>query len=377
MPGPPAPQSVKNKKDMQTIRKILTALLFIACFLKVNASLLQEDSLRFEVLLTPSMVDEINPSGRFINAVGITSGQLLLLSTRDQFYLLGWGGIKPLGKKVAGNIGSFAFTPDSLLMTIRNNELCVFDSPGNLSRLYTLPGTNMGISAGKYVMYVFDRNSEKPKQALYVIAHGGKYSKLFEVPKPIYSVVELGKMILFTNGNTVFQYNPENREIKALASLPEDKTIRSLTADPSTGRIYFSTDNMVFSIQNSEKTVITDKIGGKLLFFDGLIVFNPENKLLVRIVGLNEAIGKNKVPPTSPVVSQPAEVLTNSSIITLVNDKLSDGVIINIISRSKVDFNLSVDSMIELSEKNVSSEVILAMKEAMKRQPLKSDQVKH
>ncbi len=356
---------------MQRIRIILTALLFTPCLLGADGSWAPEDSLRFEVLLTPSMVDDVYTSGRFINAVGLTSGQLLLLSTRDQFYLLGWGGIAPLGKKVSG-VSSFAFTPDNLLMTIRNDELCVFDSLGNLSRLYNLPGTDMGISPGKYVMYVFDRNGQKSKQAAYVIAHGGKYSKLFEVPKPIYSVIELDNMILFTNGNTVFQYNPGSREIKALASLPEDKTIRSLTADPSNGRIYFSTDNMVFSIQNSEKTVITDKIGGKLLFFDGLIVFNPENKFLVRIVGLNEAIDSKSVEQeSSPVVTQPAEPLMNSNIIALVNDKLPDGVIINIISRSKVDFNLSVDGMIELSEKNVSSQVILAMKEAMKKQSLK------
>ena len=87
-------------------------------------------------------------------------------------------------------------------------------------------------------------------------------------------------------------------------------------------------------------------------------------------MGLNEAIGsKRGEQAASPVVTQPA--LTNSNIIALVNDKLSDGVIINIISRSKVDFNLSVDGMIDLSDKNVSSQVILAMKEAMKRQSLK------
>jgi hypothetical protein len=359
---------------MQIIRKIFTASLFTVCLFRLNATQAPDDSLRFEVLLTPSMVDEIKPSGRFINAVGVTSGQLLLLSTRDQFYILGWGGIEPLGKKLSGNIGSFAYTPDSLLMTIRNNELCVFDSIGNLSRLYTLPGTDMGISPGKYAMYIFDRNGEEAKQALYVIAPGGKYSKLFEVPKPIYSVVELDKMILFTNGNTVFQYDPESTEVKALASLPEDKTIRSLTADPSNGRIYFSTDNMVFSIQNTEKTVITDKIGGKLMFFGGLIVFNPENKLLIRIVGLNEAItSKTGKPATTPLITQPEPALVNSNIIALVNDKLSDGVIINIINRSEVNFDLSVDAMIELSQKNVSSEIILAMKAAMKRQSAKTE----
>jgi hypothetical protein len=204
---------------MQIIRKLFTASLFTVCLFRLNATQAPDDSLRFEVLLTPSMVDEIKPSGRFINAVGVTSGQLLLLSTRDQFYILGWGGIEALGKKLAGNIGSFAYTPDSLLMTIRNNELCVFDSIGNLSRLYTLPGTDMGISPGKYAMYIFDRNGEKAKQALYVIAPGGKYSKLFEVPKPIYSVVELDKMILF-KWEYGFQYDPGKRRGYS-ASLPK------------------------------------------------------------------------------------------------------------------------------------------------------------
>ncbi|MFZ0281518.1 MAG: hypothetical protein WAL29_07705, partial [Bacteroidales bacterium] len=338
---------------MQTIRIIFSIFLLTLCVMKISAIPQGEDSLRFEVLLTPGMVNEVNPGSRFINSVAITSNQLLLLSTKDQFYLLGWGGMAPLGKKVTGNIGSFAYTSDSLLMTIRNNELCVFDSPDNLSRLFTLPSTEMGISSGKYVMYIFDRNGGKSKQSVYVIAHGGKYSKLFDVPKPIYSLVERGNNILFSNGSAIFQYNPDTKEMKALATLPEDQTIRSLTVDPSNGRIYFSTDNMVFSFKNSEKVVITDEIGGKLMFFDGLIIFNPENKLLVRLVGLDDAIVSNTHPvTTSAVVKRPPEILTNSTIIGLVKDKLADGIIISIINRSRVDFNLSVDAMIELSGQN-------------------------
>lgn len=355
---------------MRTIKSILAAALIATCSLHAEAQQSPKDSLQYEILLTPSMVDELNPSGRFINSLSLTSEKHLLLSTRDQFYLLGWGGITPIGKKIAGGIGSFAYTHDNLLMTIRNNELCVFDSLGNLNRLYTLPNTDMGISHGKNVMYIFDRTSIKEKQSLFVIAQGGKYSKLFDVPKPIYSVVEAGNLILFTNGNTVFRYDPVNKDIKALVSLPEDKTIRSLTADPSGNMIFFSTDNMVFSLKGEEQTIITDKIGGKLMFFDGLIIFNPENRILMRIVGLEDAIANRNTTSAkvSPVTPETPEALTNTTIISLVRDNLSDGVIINIINRSKVNFNLSVDSMVELSENNVSSEVIMAMKEAMKKQ---------
>lgn len=328
-----------------------------------------DDSLQYEVLLTPSMADEVNPGNRFINSIDITSNSLILLSNREQFFLLGWGGIVPFAGKVSGNIGSFAYTSDSLLMTIRNDELCVFDGNGNLSRLYSLPSQEMGISRGKNVMYIFDRTGSKPEKSIYVLSHGGMYSRLFSVPDPVYSLVEINGRILFTNRNTIFEYVPGKKEMKAVASLPEDKTIRSLTADPETGRIYFSTDNMIFSFKGKDQTVITDRIGGKLMFYNGLIVFNPERKLLVRITGLERKIASvTQAPAYAADKAAPVEVLTNESVIGFVRDKLPDGIIISIINRSKVSFDLGVDSMIELSNRNVPSNVIMAMKEAMKKQ---------
>ena len=61
-------------------------------------------------------------------------------------------------------------------------------------------------------------------------------------------------------------------------------------------------------------------------------------------------------------------MLTNSTIINLVKEKLSDDLIINLINSSRVNFNVSVDSMIFLSNQNVSSAIIMTMKNAMKRQ---------
>lgn len=276
---------------MQSVRKLVSALVVTACFMNLSGALGNDDSLRYEVLLTPAMMDVVDPEAKFINSFDITSDELLLLATRDQFYLVGWGGIVPIGKKNPGDIYSFGYTSDSLLMTIRNNELCLFSHSGDLTTLYTLPGIEMGISRGKYGMYIFDRNDTKVSHAVYVLAHGGMYSKMFEVPKPIYSIVEQGNSILFTNGNTIYSYSPPTRDIKALVTLPEDKTIRSMTVDPSSGRIFFSTDNMVFSVMKSDPQLITDKMGGNLIYFNGLIIFNSENNYLVRIVGLEDKSG--------------------------------------------------------------------------------------
>jgi hypothetical protein len=254
-------------------------------------------------------------------------------------------------------------------MTIRNNEVCRFDSLGNLVKLYKLPGTGMGISAGKNAMYVFDRNKGKAKYALYVIAKGGKYSKLLDMPSPIWSVAEMNNSILFSSENGLFSYNVKRKELKALSALPKGKEIKSITVDTLNSRIYFATDSTIYSLKDSTAVMVTDEIGGILRsFHNGLIVFNPEKQLVVRIVGLENQIESGLPASKAPINTQTAtDILTNESIINLVKAELSDEFIIKIINKSEVNFNLSVDSMIELSDQNVSSALIKEMKNAMKR----------
>lgn len=66
--------------------------------------------------------------------------------------------------------------------------------------------------------------------------------------------------------------------------------------------------------------------------------------------------------------AQPAEKLTNSTIIKMVKAKLSDDLIIGEINNSEVNFNVSPDSIKYLSAENVSSQVIGAMKAANDKQ---------
>jgi hypothetical protein len=203
------------------------------------------------------------------------------------------------------------------------------------------------------------------------LAGGGKYAKLFDVPGPISSVVEWNDMILFSTGNALLQYNLKTKEMKALAALPVGNIIKSLAVDPSEGRIFFSTANMICTVKDQKVVVITDKLGGTIRYFNGLMVLKPESRLLIRMVGIDHAIASASLPVKSALnADQPAEILTNLKVIELVKNELSDELIISIINHSKVDFNLNVDSMIDLSNQGVTSKVILAMKQAMKRQEI-------
>lgn len=237
------------------------------------------------------MLDSIHFAEKFINYVDITSSRLVLLSTSDQFYLLGWGGIVPLGKKIAGKICSYAITPDGLLMAINNNELCAFDSIGNLSLLYKLPREEMGISTGMHGMFIYDQNKDHQINMLYVLAKGGKFAPLLSISTPIHSVVDMNDSILFATDNAVYSYKFGNKALNALIALPEENEIKSITVDNSENRIYFSTKSMVFALKDSKAVLISDKFGGILRYFNnGLLVFTPEKKALIRIVGLEGTI---------------------------------------------------------------------------------------
>jgi len=326
------------------------------------------DSLRYEVIMNHKMLNDINLKENFINSIDITSKRLILISTNNQFYLLGWGGIVPVGDKIMGNIDAYAYTSDSILMLIIKNEICKFDSLGNLSKIIKLPKEGMGISAGKQVMYVYDRNKGQQENSIYVIAKGRWYKKLLDITTPINSIAELNDSILFASKNGLFSFCPKNKKVKILASLSSDKEIISIAVNDAGDVIYFATQQEIYALKDLKLVKIIDAFGGIIKYFNkSLIVFDSEYQFIFRIVGIDTEV-ISAVQSINTLVSdkQTSKTLINSDIINMVKQKLSDGLIINIINRSSVNFNLSVDSMIYLSSQNVSSAVIMAMKNAMK-----------
>lgn len=357
--------------------KILYTAIILLLVMPAN-SMPVNDSLRFEILMSSRMLKSAKIQADFISSVDVTSGHHVLLSSKNQFYLLGWGGMKPLGKtSSSGVIRSFAFSPDSLLMVIRNDEVCFFDSKGTLEKLYKLPDKEMGICAGKNVMYVFDQGNSRPNKAIYVLSRGGKYAVLLESATPINAMAELDNTIYFASGNMVCRYDMKTKDHKVVATLSKEKAILSLTADPENKRIYFSTRNSIYAVNESNAITLSGNIGGFLKFYGGgLVVFDPGNKFLLRITEIEEVLknaisGKQTATGTTqatPKATSETKILNNSSIIDMVKSGMSDVMIISVIRQTKADFNLTVDAMVELSGKGVSSEVISEMRQAMKRQ---------
>ncbi len=277
---------------MNRLKKALVFALLAQWALTAYGSQAKSDPVRYEVLLDGKRLNDASLKEKFIRALDITSRRLILLSTNDRFFLLGWGGLEPVGQRVADTISSFAYSPDGFLMIVRDRMISSMDPRGNLSTLFGLPNKSMGISAGKLVMYVYDRERGRKKSALYALAKGGKYAKLFEIPTPINSVIEINNTIVFATGSALFVYDIKKKEITPLFALPKDKEVVSIAADVSSGRIYFSTDSSFYALNDSGAVIISEKLGGLLRYYDeGLIVFDPEKRLLMRITGLGDQAG--------------------------------------------------------------------------------------
>ena len=394
----------------KSIIHILCYFLLVQFPIGVYSNSLNKDSLIIELLLNRKNIKDAKLTDKFINNIEVTPANYILLSSSNQFYLAGWGGIHTYGKKPWGSINSYAFTTQGILMAVRNNELCYLDSLGGLVKLFKLPNQNMGISSGKYLMYVYDRNSSTVANAIYAIAQGGKYVKLLEMPKPVNSLVEFNNAIFFSNENAIFKFDLQNKELTAVVALPNKKEIKSLSIDTSNNKIYFSTDSLVCAVKGQSFEVITNKLGGIVKYFGkGLIVFNPGKQMLIRLhetqntlvssvkksedsdskqskVLVGTAPTATIAPVTTQTVTQvtkptpttsinpqdntttpPKEIITNTSIIKLTKAKLSDDLIIDVIKTSEVNFDLKVESMVNLSNNGVSSAVIKEMKAAMEK----------
>jgi hypothetical protein len=412
----------KMEKMNKSIKIFSISIVFLTITSILNNCLANnKDSLFFEVLLTKKMYNDVGLFEKPIQSIDISKSQLISISTSNQFCLIGWGGIKPVGKKSWGTISSFAISPEGLLMAIRNNELCYMDSLGSLVKLFKLPNQNMKISAGKYLMYVYDGNTTKEKKAIYAISHGGKYTKLFEISEPINAIAETDNGIYLTCQNAILKYDFKLKTLKTIVLLQNKKEIKSLTIDTINDRIYFATDSIIYTYKNSKSGVISDKISGILKYFgNGLIVFNTENQTLIRIIGLENKISQytstttktiepqaaqtstiTSIAPTpittktiepqvtqtstiapvatssiattvsvttntaSPTRQPTKELLNNQDIIKMVKAKVSNNLIINIIKTSDANFDLKIESIIFLSNQGVSSDIIAEMKNAM------------
>lgn len=271
------------------INKVLFLLLvsFLIPIFSFSQSL---TSVRYEILLNTAMFDSTMKNTRLIPQLVISPDSLLTLNNGNQFLLLGWGGMIPFGGKSNANINSFSYTSNGLLMAVRKNDLCFLNGKGVLEKIIELPTENMTIMQGNDVMYLMDQHRNDDKYRLYAFAKGGKYKELLISPKPVAAVIEKFDSIYLAVESSIYSYSPTSEKLNLVFALDKEFKIQSLAADPNNDILYFSTAQSIYAYQSGKIAIISDELGGQLVFFgNGLVILSPETKDILRIVNISES----------------------------------------------------------------------------------------
>lgn len=270
---------------------------YILLFLSFNILLqpdghAQDKTLRYEVLLNNRMLGDSIKNRSLTTCLDVSPENLLTISDSSRVYLLGWGGITSIGNKINQNINSFAYSYDGLLFAITGNDICHIDKDGNWKSLVRLPSSQMSISSGRDVIYIYDHISGNGKYIAYILAKGGKYRNLFTSPKPINGICEMGDSIYIAIESAIYSYSPQTGKLISLFALEKENIITSLSADTEQLILYFSTATAIYALKNSSLVKITADFPNSIIKFSGtgLLIFNPLEKDILHIVNVAESI---------------------------------------------------------------------------------------
>jgi len=266
---------------------ILLLIGLLCSAFKGYAQKMSNSPVKIEVFLDNDMLKDASINVKFINSIEYTPNGFLLLSSSNQFYMLGMGGMSSILNKTKAVIDAFAVTQDEALWVVSGNKLYNMDSQGNLSNMFNLPIPKAGVTSGnaENVAYIYDRTFQKGKKeyAVYQISDKGIYAKLLSTPAPILSVCEYKTSLLLSTENKILCADSKTKTFFDLYSLPQKQNIISVTCDTVNRSVYFSTQDTIYRIKESKLEYVCTEFGGILRYDgEGLLVFNPEKSLIIR-----------------------------------------------------------------------------------------------
>jgi len=252
----------------------------------------QNNNLRYEILLNNGMLKDSMLNGSLSNCLAISPQHFITFSIGTQIYHLGWGGATPVGNKSKETISGFTYTAEGLLLAVQYEDLCYINSEGNWEKFFKLPSPNMSIASGKEVIYVYDNVHNSGVFNAYVLAKAGRYKNLFVSPKPIRGICELGDSLYIAIENGIYSYSSQKNKLNLLIALEKGISITSLAVDPKNEIFYFSTQTAIYAYKQNSLIMLTKEFPGSNVkhFGNGLLIFNPLSKDILRIVNVESSI---------------------------------------------------------------------------------------
>lgn len=275
---------------MMSIKYIHIILLyFLVIFsIKGQAQIQLKDTVKMDIILNNSMLKEVSIKGNFINSIDYTPTGFLLLASSDQFYMIGWGNMSTVFKKTKTDINAFTVTQDGTLWIISGNTLYSVDEQGNLSVIYDfLPIYKPRIvsSNQESLAYIYDHSfREGDREYMLCQISDKEHKRLLSTSTPILSVYEYKTSLLLSTENKIMCADSKTKSFFELFTLSQKSDIISITGDTVNHAIYFSTQDTIYRIKNGTLEYVSTELGGILKYDgEGLLIFNPEKSLIIRL----------------------------------------------------------------------------------------------
>jgi tetratricopeptide (TPR) repeat protein len=295
----------------------------------------EHDGMLADVFLSETMLKEVSIKTKLINSIDYTNDGFLLVSSSNQFYVLGIGFIEQLFNPTKKNIDAFTITPEGKLHIVSGKELCKIDTLGNFRKIYSLPNTKMGIASDEDKIYVFDQLIQKglKEYSLFSLDRKLFWKKSISMKTPITSVFEYKSSLFFSSENKLYCSNEQTKSFIEIISLPQKtNTIISIVGDSIHNALYFSSKDTIYRIKGNKLEYVSTEFGGILRYDgEGLLIFNPEKSVVIRlrnsmlyppseeykleqedIVAINESVNKNT---TQQNLDEARKMVSNSQIL--------------------------------------------------------------
>ena len=150
----------------------------------------------------------------------------------------------------------------------------------------------MSIAAGREVIYVYENKQNRDKYSAYALAKAGRYKNLFVSPKPIKGICELGDSVYIAIENGIYSFSPKKNQLTLRIALEKGMAINSFTVDPIKEIFYFSTETAIYAYRQKSLVMLTKEFPSATIkyFENGLLIFNPLTKDILRIVNVDNSI---------------------------------------------------------------------------------------
>ncbi|MBI5623039.1 MAG: hypothetical protein HY924_04590 [Elusimicrobia bacterium] len=243
------------------------------------------ESKALESLAVPAVASVVRSQ-----APGAVAGNPSMGSDSYGGLFIGWGGNivevrsnRSLLDEPDPALSSFAPTAEGLVLTVRKDRLG-YVANGAVQDRVTLPSDKMRVEriASDKVL-LFGPVVSTKTWAVYMVAKGGAYSKLFTFPGEIGAVAGADDGFFFAASGGIYRAEFGKRVVPVLY-FPSRPGIRSLAYDSGRRALFLSLGDAVYVLLEGRLVRLLDKVSGTLcLRHDGLFILSEARQELLKV----------------------------------------------------------------------------------------------